>query len=136
MFEFIVLDMTSFDVILGMDWLTGYRATIDCVRHRVTFCTPEGDHFHFMGDRGCSFVLLSIDVHRQGELNFLFSVCLVNEGNIVSVALSPVVCDFLDVFLKDLMELPPHWEIEFSIDLIPGTAPIFVLPYYFAQAEL
>ena len=32
-FNFIVLDMTSFDVILGMDWLTGYRATIDCVRH-------------------------------------------------------------------------------------------------------
>ncbi|GFY95027.1 hypothetical protein Acr_10g0004120 [Actinidia rufa] len=39
----------------GMDWLTGYRATIDCVRHRVTFCTPEGDHFHFVGDRGCDF---------------------------------------------------------------------------------
>ena len=40
MFDFIVLDMTSFDVILGMDWLTGYRAMIDCVRHRVTFYTP------------------------------------------------------------------------------------------------
>ena len=56
MFDFIVLDMTSFDVILGMDWLTGYRAMIDCVRHRVTFCTPEGDRFHFVGDRGCNFV--------------------------------------------------------------------------------
>ena len=32
-FDFIVLDMTSFSVILGMDWLTGYRATIDCVRY-------------------------------------------------------------------------------------------------------
>ncbi|GFY91510.1 hypothetical protein Acr_07g0017060 [Actinidia rufa] len=49
-FDFIVLDMTSFDIILGMDRLTGYHATIDCVRHRVTFCTSEGDHFHFVGD--------------------------------------------------------------------------------------
>ena len=30
-FDFIVLDMTRFDVILGIDWLTGYRVTIDCV---------------------------------------------------------------------------------------------------------
>ena len=47
MFDFIVLDMTSFYKILGMDWLTGYRATIYCVRHRVTFCTPESDRFYF-----------------------------------------------------------------------------------------
>ena len=70
-FDFIVLDMTSFDVILSMDWLTGYRATIDCVRHRITFCTCEGDRFHFVGDRGYGFVLWSNDVRRQGELNFL-----------------------------------------------------------------
>ncbi|GFY95611.1 hypothetical protein Acr_10g0009960 [Actinidia rufa] len=111
-FDFVVLDMTSFDVILGMDWLTGYRAMIDCDRHRVTFCTPEGYCFHFVGDRGRGFVPSSTNVRRQGELNFLFSACLVDE------------------------ELPPHREIEFSIDLIPGTAPISVPPYRFAPVEL
>ncbi|XP_057493150.1 uncharacterized protein LOC130778637 [Actinidia eriantha] len=128
--------MTSFDVILGMDWLMGYRATIDCVRHRVAFCTPEGDHFYFVGDRGASFVPSSIDIRRQGELNFLFSVSLVDEDDEVSVVLPPVVCDFPDVFPEDLTELPPHREIEFSIDLTPGTAPISVPPYRFAPAEL
>ena len=54
-FDFIVLDMISVDVILGIDWLTSYRAMIDCFQHRVTFCTPEGVHFHFVGDQGCSF---------------------------------------------------------------------------------
>ena len=34
--DLIVLDMTTFDVILGMDWLRRYRATIDCYRRRVT----------------------------------------------------------------------------------------------------
>ena len=63
-FDFTVLYMTSFDVILGMDWLTGYRAAIYCVWHRVTFYTPDGDHFHFEGDRGCSFIPSSTDVRR------------------------------------------------------------------------
>ena len=61
MFNFIVLDMTNFDIILGMDWLTDYHATIDYF-HRVTFCTPEGDHFYFMGDRGCNFDLSSTGI--------------------------------------------------------------------------
>ena len=87
-----------------------------------------------MGDRGGGFVPSSNDVHsRQGELNFLCSACLVDEG---SVVLPLVICDFLDVFLKDLIELPRHREIEFSIDLIPGTAPISVPPYRFALVEL
>ena len=54
----------------------------------------------------------------------------------VRMVLPPVVCDFLNVFLKDLTELPLHREIEFSIDLIPGTAPISILPYHFAPVEL
>lgn len=35
-----------------------------------------------------------------------------------------VVREFRDVFLNDLLGLPPDREIEFSIDLVPGTAPI------------
>ena len=136
MFDFIVLDITSFDIILDMDWLTGYQATIDCVRHRVTFCMPGGDRFHFVGDWGCSFVPSSTSVCRQGELSFLFSVCLVDEGSVVSVALPPVICKISNIFLEDLIELPPHQEIEFSIDLILGTTSIFVPPYHFAPTEL
>ena len=31
-----MLDMTTFDVILGMDWLARYKAIIDCSRRQVT----------------------------------------------------------------------------------------------------
>ena len=34
-----VMDMSEFDVILGMDWLTAYRIVIDCERRRVTAYT-------------------------------------------------------------------------------------------------
>ena len=52
------------------------------------------------------------------------------------MALPLFVFKFLDVFSKDLIELPPHREIEFSIDLILGIAPISVPPYHFASTEL
>ena len=39
-----VMDMSEFDIILGMDWLTAHRVVIDCDRRRVTAYTPEDKH--------------------------------------------------------------------------------------------
>ena len=36
----------------------------------------------------------------------------------------PVVSEFLEVFPNDLPGIPPEWEIDFGIDLIPDTNPI------------
>ncbi|KAI5316249.1 hypothetical protein L3X38_045425 [Prunus dulcis] len=48
----------------------------------------------------------------------------------------PVVRDFPDVFPDDLPGLPPHREIEFTIELMPGTSPISQTPYRMAPVEL
>ena len=48
----------------------------------------------------------------------------------------PVVRDFLDVFPNDLPGLPPEREIDFPIDLVPGTTPISLPPYRMASAKL
>ena len=44
-----VMDMSGFDVILGMDWLTAYRVVIDCERRRVTAYTQDGTRVVFQG---------------------------------------------------------------------------------------
>ena len=36
-----IMDMSEFDVILGMDWLIAYRIVIDCERRRVTAYTQD-----------------------------------------------------------------------------------------------
>ena len=46
-----VMDISKFDVILGMDMLTAHRVVIDCDRKRVTAYTPEGICFMFQGDK-------------------------------------------------------------------------------------
>ena len=48
----------------------------------------------------------------------------------------PVVNEFFDVFPEDLPGLPPDREIEFEIELAPGTEPISIAPYRMAPAEL
>ena len=76
-----------------------------------------------MGDRGGNFVPSSTDVRRQGELNFLFSTCLVDEGSVISVALPLVFCDFSNVFSEDLIELPPHREMNSPLILYRAPRP-------------
>ena len=46
-----VMDMSEFDVILGMDWLTDYRVVNDCERRRVTAYTQDGTRVVFQGDK-------------------------------------------------------------------------------------
>ena len=48
----------------------------------------------------------------------------------------PVVNEFFDVFLEDLPGLSPDREIEFEIELAPGTEPISIASYRMAPAEL
>ncbi|KAK4341136.1 hypothetical protein RND71_039637 [Anisodus tanguticus] len=47
-----------------------------------------------------------------------------------------VVSEFPDVFPDDLPRLPPEREIDFSVDVLPGTQPISIPPYKMAPAEL
>jgi len=48
----------------------------------------------------------------------------------------PVMEEFLDVFPKDLPGLPPDRNLEFTIEVIPGTAPISKAPYRMTPVEL
>ena len=46
-----IMDMSEFDVILGMDWLTAYKVVIDCERRRLTAYTQDGTRVVFQGDK-------------------------------------------------------------------------------------
>ena len=46
-----IMDMSKFDVILGMDWLIAYRIVNDCERRRVTAYTQDSNRMVFQGDK-------------------------------------------------------------------------------------
>ena len=46
-----IMNMSEFDVILGMDWLTVYKVVIDFERRRVTAYTQDGTRVVFQGGK-------------------------------------------------------------------------------------
>jgi hypothetical protein len=56
--------------------------------------------------------------------------------NEVGIKELPVVQEFSDVFPEDVSDMPPEREVEFTIDLIPRTSPIFMAPYRMSASEL
>ena len=48
----------------------------------------------------------------------------------------PTVCDYLNMFSKELLGLPPQREIKFAIDVVPGATPTSITPYRMALVEL
>ncbi|XP_058208110.1 uncharacterized protein LOC131321117 [Rhododendron vialii] len=135
-FDYIVLGMLGFDLILGMDWLSTFHATIDCFKRQVRICPLEGPCFEFFGERRKSLEPYLCRSREHESIYSLLASLTLDENLSTRGELPLVVCEFLDVFPEELPRLPPKREIEFAIDLLPGTAPISVPPYRFAPAEL
>ena len=72
---------------------------------------------------------------RKGCKGFL-AYALKSEETTLKTEDILVVKEFPDVFSEDLPGSPPEREVEFTIDLVPGTGPIFKAPYRMAPAEL
>ena len=138
--DLVALDMRDFDVVLGMDWLSRHRATLDCYKNEVKFHWPGKLEVKFKGIRRelSSNMISTMTAQRmlrkgcQGYLAYVVET--EKEGTLVDEI--PVVREFPDVFPVDIAGLPPDREVEFTIDLIPGTEPISIPPYRIAPVEL
>ncbi|KAM1417665.1 hypothetical protein ACFXTO_021436 [Malus domestica] len=136
----IPLDIVDFDVILGADWLHYNRAHIDCYGKSVTFHRPGLPEVTFVGERsgvrhGVISVMRAKKLLSKGCQGYLAHVVL-NDVVPSSVEEVGVVRHYPDMFPDDLPGLPPDRDVEFSIDLLPGTDPISLTPYRMAPAEL
>ena len=131
-----IMDMSEFDVVLRMDWLTAYRVVIDCERRRVTAYTQDGTPVVFQGDKNDILPQTVYESKCQGQLEgWLASLTLEDEER-PDLDLPRVACEYVDVFLDELPGLPPHRVVDFGIELHPGTSPISMTPHRMAPVEL
>ena len=138
--DLVALDMRDFDVVLGMDWLSRHRATLDCYKKEVKLHRPKKLEVKFRGMRRelSSNMISAMAAQRmlrkgcQGYLAYVVET--EKEGTLVDEI--PVVREFPDVFSYEIAGLPPDREVEFTIDLIPGTEPISIPLYRMAPVEL
>nr|XP_027064418.1 uncharacterized protein LOC113690624 [Coffea arabica] len=125
---------------MGMDFLAHHHAKLDC-RAKVLELWIPGEatlKLDVKGRLASSAMISGIRARKmlykgaQGFLAFLINA----PSDQVKLEDVPVVREFPDVFPEELKTLPPEREVEFKIDLVPGTAPISKTPYRMAPAEL
>ncbi|KAI3742464.1 hypothetical protein L1987_60147 [Smallanthus sonchifolius] len=123
-----------------MDWLSKNQAEIVCREKIVRIPIPSGEILSVQGKKSGAVV---------GIISFMKAQKCLRKGHTAILELVakqpseekkiddiPIVRDFLEVFPIDLPGLPPHRQVEFQIDLVPGAAPIARAPYRLAPSEL
>ena len=138
--NFILLDIHDFDVILGMDWLSRHHDTVDCYRKEVRFCRPGETKVVFYGlwktlPNSIMTAMKASKMLQKSYQGYLANAIKVRDSG-SRLEDIPVVKEFSDVFPKDLPGIPPDREIDFQIELAPGTEPISKEPYRMAPLEL
>ncbi|GAU16878.1 hypothetical protein TSUD_368270 [Trifolium subterraneum] len=126
--DLVCIPLSGIDVIFGMNWLVFNQVHINYCEKIVIFPKSEGSLSLMNGEE----VKESLNDH--GELFMVFGSLKLEGG--AKLEEIPVVSEFSDVFPEDISDLPPEREVEFSIDLVPGTSPISMAPYRMSASEL
>ncbi|XP_070050234.1 uncharacterized protein [Nicotiana tomentosiformis] len=131
--DLLLLDMTDFEVILGMDWLSPYHAILDFHAKVVTLAMPELPRLEWKG----SFVSVSsriisfLKARHMVDKGCLAYLDYVRDTTVETPVIDsvPVVWEFSNVFPSDILGMPPNRDIDISIDLDLGTQSISIPPY-------
>jgi hypothetical protein len=96
---------------------------INCAKKAVRLTTSSGKEVEYVTEN------LVMDKAASNRI-------MLNHLDAASTLDIRTVSEFLDVFPEELPGMPPDREIEFAIELVPGTAPIFKRPYRMAANQL
>ncbi|GJY60697.1 putative reverse transcriptase domain-containing protein [Tanacetum coccineum] len=133
------IELGTFDVIIGMDWLVKHDAVIVCGEKVVRI--PYGNKMLIVESaKGVSRlkVISCIKARKYVEQGCHLFLAHVTENKSKEKQLEdvPVIHNFPKVFPKEFPGLPPPRQVEFRIDLVPWAAPVARAPYRLAPSEM
>ena len=136
--DLVPLTIQDFDIILGIDWLGKHHANMDCYNKIVSFNVTERKKVEYKEDRRVILgSIISVMTVRKLLNKLAYLAYIVdNEKQGKELRDIPIVREYPDVFPEKLLGLPPRREIEFSIDVLPGTMPTSQAPYTMTPVEL
>jgi hypothetical protein len=110
-------------MILGMDWLSKHNGLIDCAKKVVRLTPSNGKALEYVAEN----LVMDKAASNRIVLNYLDAVSTLDIRT---------VSEFLDVFPDEFPGMSSDHEIEFVIELVPDTAPIFKRPYRMVANQL
>ena len=135
-----ILDMTGFDIILDMTWLSPYYVVLNCntISMTLKILGKENLECERVYKPKQANIISSIRVSKLVEQGCLAYLAHIRDGEVEfpSIESIPVVSEFTEVFPTNLPEMPLDRDIDFCIDLEPATRFISILPYRMASTEL
>jgi hypothetical protein len=135
-----ILSLGSYDYLIGMDWLDPHHAILDCWNKAFTCLDEEGNQRAIQGIprdvtvREISAIQLK-KCYRKGYQLFAAQVGETPKDKVSSIEDHEVLKEFEDVF-PEVPGLPPKRDIDFSVNLMPGTTPVSKAPYRMSMPEL
>ncbi|KAK1421783.1 hypothetical protein QVD17_24409 [Tagetes erecta] len=138
--DLIPMQLGSFDVIIGMNWVSKCHAEVVCFEKYIRIPLPSGDVLNVYGEKPSKGLKLMSCVKAQKYLRKKYVAFLAHivksEEKPKKIEDIPVIRDFPEVFPGDLTGLPPVRQVEFRIDLVPGATPVAKSPYRLAPSEM
>jgi hypothetical protein len=137
-----ILPLGSYDMIIGMDWLEQHKAVLDCYTKLLNYKDDFGTTRTTQGIpkpvsvRQVSAMQLKKCMRKGCQVYAIQVTNLLEKVDKPKLEDFVVLRDFRDMFVDEIPELPPRREIDFSIDLLPGSAPISKAPYRMSLPEL
>jgi hypothetical protein len=135
-----ILPLGSYDYLIGMDWLDQHHALLDCHKKSFTCLDEEGKLRKVQGIpkavtiREISALQLK-KCYRKGCQIFVAHMEETLRDKVPNLEDHAVLEEFEYVF-KEVPGLPPKRDIDFSINLMPGAAPVSKTPYRMSTLEL
>lgn len=103
-----------------MNWLEFNHVHIHCFDKLVLFPEfEEGEYMMFMSTK-------KMDESLKDDTQVFMMLALLKDERKVVIGDLPLVCDFSEVFPDDISDFPPECEVEFAIELVPGTSPVSI----------
>ncbi|WMV33594.1 hypothetical protein MTR67_026979, partial [Solanum verrucosum] len=135
----IILGIVDLDIILGMDGLSLHHTILDYYDKTMTLAM-------LVSRKLSGWVLVVSTLEKLSlpiELRVVDGGCLTYLAFIQDTSVEPppmdsvpVVREFSHVFPTDLLSIPPNRDVDFAIELEPGTKPICIPLYHMTPAEL
>ena len=125
-----IFPLGYYDILIGMDWLESHNAIIDCLHKSLGFRDEEGKYYTVKGIyRPISTrQILAVQIKkciRKGCQLYAIKIKEMGPKNSTSVLEQfPILKEFQDVFPDEMPRLPPKRDLDFTIDLIPGSTPV------------